>query len=323
LLFDITFHTIAIIQKNNTGKNMKKTLTFILALALPLLLANSALAQSPSFLDGLKQKFTGEKTKIKPTFSDVSYGLDPFQKLDVYLPQQPMQNMPILLSIHGGGWNKGDTDKKEALQNKVPHYNSKGMIVISLNYRLFPDVNPVTQAYDIGKAIAFIQKNAYNWSGDGSKIVLMGHLEGAHLVTLLTSNRNKYAPDAQPWLSTIALDGAGVDIEKSMLDKKAGKLINPIYGETFGKSAIIWKESSPMAQLKNSTAPLLMVCSSSRQDNPCGEIQPFITKAKSLGLNAILYPINSTDFDINTNVGLNNNLTQTIDKFIKTNGVNF
>jgi arylformamidase len=299
-----------------------------LAIFLSLLISTQAFAQSHPFLEKIKQRLaehqlSNQTNKIIPTFADIPYGTNPLQKIDVYLPQIATQNMPILVMVHGGGWNRGDKDKGAALQNKVPYYNNKGFIVISVNYRLSPEANPVEQAYDIGKALTFIQANALTWSGDSSKVVLMGHSAGAHLVTLVTANKHKFAPNAAAWVGTISLDGAGVDIEKSMLAKKSGKLLGNIYDNAFGDNPKIWNEASPMAQLQSGSNPLLMVCSSSRKDNPCEDTLIFTNKANSLAITATTFPVNSTHSEINANVGLNNNLTQVIDKFIKTNGVNF
>lgn len=259
-----------------------------------------------------------------PTYADFSYGNNSLQKMDVYLPTiKKFDKSPILIMVHGGGWKRGDKKVGAALTNKLPYFTQKGMILVSLNYRLTPEANPYEQAQDIAKALVVVQENAEKWGGDPNKIVLMGHSAGAHLVTLVTADaRYNFAKGAKPWLGTVSLDGAGVDIEKSMNEKKNGKILGDIYDNAFGNDPNLWHETSPMAQLKQGAYPILMVCSSIRNDKPCKDTQDFVNKAKNLGVKADMMETPRTHGDINHDVGLDNDLTKRIDQFLKTIGIN-
>ena len=42
-------------------------------------------------------------------FFDISYGSNAeWQKLDVYRPKDAARRLPVLVSVHGGGWVYGD-----------------------------------------------------------------------------------------------------------------------------------------------------------------------------------------------------------------------
>ena len=74
---------------------------------------------------------------------DVSYGSDPAQKLDVYLPRDGKQ-APILVMVHGGAWMLGDKGNTGVVANKVRHWLPQGYIVVSLNYRMSRPPSPLS-----------------------------------------------------------------------------------------------------------------------------------------------------------------------------------
>jgi acetyl esterase/lipase len=307
---------------------MKKTLLIIGMLTI----CNFSIAQqtidsatsNQGFNERIKEKLLERKNNKENTDSillkDLSYGNHKLQKFDLYIPKSinNLKNAPILIMVHGGGWKRGDKVHGAALENKVNHFNSKGMIVASINYRLTPEANPIEQAHDVSNAFIHIQNNASTWGGDGNKIILMGHSAGAHLVTLITADgQNKFAKNTKPWLGTVSLDGAAIDIESSMEDGVKQKMLMDIYDNAFGSDPKFWAEASPMSQLNSNAKPMLLICSSSRPDKPCKQTQDFVNKAKSMNVSATILPIRMSHGQINSNVGLDNELTQEIDKFIK------
>jgi arylformamidase len=72
---------------------------------------------------------------------DVAYGTDPRQRFDVYLPAQP-RNAPVILFVHGGGWENGNKDNPGVVENKAAYWLPKGYILVSTNYRMRPDTAP-------------------------------------------------------------------------------------------------------------------------------------------------------------------------------------
>ena len=44
-------------------------------------------------------------------FDDIQYGPDPVEnKLDVYRPKNTQGKIPVIVSVHGGGWVYGDKE---------------------------------------------------------------------------------------------------------------------------------------------------------------------------------------------------------------------
>ena len=64
---------------------------------------------------------------------DISYGSDPVQRFDVYLPPHP-QNAPILFMVHGEAWRVGDKKNERVVDSKVGHWVTEGIIFVSVNY---------------------------------------------------------------------------------------------------------------------------------------------------------------------------------------------
>jgi len=115
---------------------------------------------------------------------DLPYGGDAAQTLDVYLPDAA-KDAPVIVMVHGGGWRTGDKASNTVWQNKAAHWLPRGSVFVSLNTRLLPEADPLTQAGDVARALGFVQGHAKDWGGDPDQVVLMGHSAGAHLVALL------------------------------------------------------------------------------------------------------------------------------------------
>ena len=241
---------------------------------------------------------------------DIAYGPAPEQKMDVYRPANA-QNAPIIFMVHGGGWRRGDKDAAGVVNNKVEHWLPKGYIVISVGYRLVPDVTPIGEAQDVAKALAMAQDKARSWGGDPSRFVLMGHSAGAHLVSLLTSAPSIASnAGAGPWLGTVVLDSAAYNVVDIMQKKHFG-----LYDEAFGNDQQLWRDASPILRLSSAPVPMLLVCSSQRADS-CAQASAFADKARSLGGRVSVYPIDMRHGEINAQLGAPGDLTVQVDNFL-------
>jgi len=125
------------------------------------------------------------------TFSnDVAYvaGGTSRQVMDIYRPTGASGTTPVLLFVHGGGWNSGSA---EAYMDLWPGLGQGSFAIAAVNYRLNTAVEPLaTQVDDIKAAIRFIKANAAAYNIDPTRVALMGQSAGAHLTGLvaLTSN---------------------------------------------------------------------------------------------------------------------------------------
>lgn len=241
---------------------------------------------------------------------DVAYGPDPAQRFDVYLPAEP-HDAPVIIMVHGGAWARGDKSWKNVVTHKLERWLPEGFVFVSVNYRLVPDADPLTQAEDVALALAKAQSLAPSWGADPAKFVLMGHSAGAHLVMLLTSDPAiATRQGARPWLGTVDLDTAALDIPE-LMDLPH---IAP-YDRAFGSDPTYWKQVSPMDGLTVAPPPLMLVCSTKRSA-VCPRTERFADKARSLGGDVTILPVDLKHIDVNAELGLPGPYTDAVDAFL-------
>ncbi|MRW89333.1 alpha/beta hydrolase fold domain-containing protein [Duganella sp. FT80W] len=236
-----------------------------------------------------------------------SYGNDPRQRYDVYLPAHA-ERAPVIFMVHGGAWRVGDKANAPVVQNKVARWATRGIIVVSINYRMLPSASVAIQAEDVASALSAAQARAAEWGGDSGKFVLMGHSAGAHLVALLASSASAHG--AAPWLGTVALDSAAMDVPGLMNQRHF-----PLYDQAFGSDAAYWSTVSPLAQLKAGGKPLLLVCSSRRKDS-CPQADAYASQARALGISVQVLPQDQTHGQINQTLGQPGAYTDAVERFL-------
>jgi len=244
---------------------------------------------------------------------DVPYGNDPKQRMDVYLPSQVQGSgpAPVIFMVHGGGWRTGDKRMGRVVDNKTARWLPKGLVFVSVNNRLLPEADPLDQVRDVAQALAVAQGMAASWGADPQQFVLMGHSAGAHLVALLSASATLgNEAGAKPWLGTVALDSAALDVA-SIMQRKHYRLYNP----AFGTDPAFWHATSPLQQLHAGAKPLLAVCSS-RRDESCGQARDFAAQATRLGVRAQVLPQDLSHGEINEQLGLPGNYTQAVEGFL-------
>jgi acetyl esterase/lipase len=246
---------------------------------------------------------------------DVVYGPDAAQRMDVYLPQH-LAEAPVIFMIHGGGWRRGDKAMGSVVTNKAARWLPLGYVVVSVNYRLAPQVGPLEQADDVALALAFAQSKADLWGADPARFVLMGHSAGAHLVALLAADPGIASRQhAQPWLGTVALDSAAFDVVQIMERPHF-----PLYDPIFKDDPALWRAASPLHRLANAPAPMLLVCSSKRRDS-CPQAQTFADKATALGGQVTVLPVDLTHRGINLTLGQDGAYTDSVESFLRSLGL--
>lgn len=108
----------------------------------------------------------------QPTLANVAYGKHKKQVLDFYQAASD-KPVPLLFFIHGGGWMNGDKANPDFLAKCL----ESGISVVSINYRLIPDVSedkrvpPVKACLDdSARALQFVRSKAAEWKIDKTRI---------------------------------------------------------------------------------------------------------------------------------------------------------
>ena len=107
---------------------------------------------------------------------DVSYGEIPGLTLDVYKPQNPRADAPVLMFVYGGSWTSGDKSDYKFIGES---FTSEGYTVVIPNYRLYPGIQFPDPVTDTAKAAAWASKNF-----EGRPLILMGQSAGGYNVLM-------------------------------------------------------------------------------------------------------------------------------------------
>ena len=103
--------------------------------------------------------------------------------LDIYAPEGSTdKNLPVMFWIHGGGWQAGD---KSDVGLKPKVLTERGLVVVSTNYRLLPEVTMDVLTRDVAKSFGWVYRNIAKYGGDPQRIFVGGHSAGAQLAALI------------------------------------------------------------------------------------------------------------------------------------------
>ncbi len=116
--------------------------------------------------------------KVKPEIHNFKPGLT----LDLYRRNNPRNQLPIIVVVHGGKWQFGDSKQIPA----VNHYLARrGYAVAAINYRKGPE-NPFPAARDdVVAAIGYLKAHSTQLSLDPDRIVLLGRSAGGQLALVV------------------------------------------------------------------------------------------------------------------------------------------
>lgn len=242
---------------------------------------------------------------------NVSYGKEPAQVFDVYAPTHA-RGAPVIMLIHGGTWRIGDKDSSLQIAPKLARWESRGFVLLTVNYRALPKTLPLDQARDIAAALAAAQEKAASWGADRHKFILIGHSAGAHLVALLATRPELVSEQgASPWLGSILLDSSALDIPALMNARH-----QPLDEHAYGSDPAYWQAVSPFHQLQHAMPPLLAVCST-RRPEACPDARRFVSKASALGTRAALLTQDLSHEEINAMLGKESPYTTAVEAFMR------
>ena len=115
--------------------------------------------------------------------SDIAYGTDPRQRLDVYRRRDQPHGGPVLLYLHGGGYFSGDKHREaRALLHRLA---TRGWVCVSATYRLRPIAGFEEHLEDAEAALAWSSRHAAAYGADPSTLIMAGSSAGAHLTALV------------------------------------------------------------------------------------------------------------------------------------------
>lgn len=101
-------------------------------------------------------------------------------KVDLYLPPKAKGPSPVVINIHGGGWNKGVKESQTGFNT----FFKMGYAVANMEYRLSGQATAPAAVEDARCVLIYLIKNAKELNIDVNKIVVMGGSAGGHLALM-------------------------------------------------------------------------------------------------------------------------------------------
>lgn len=123
--------------------------------------------------------------------NDLSYGPDPkWNLLDIYLPKKRTGKVPVIISIHGGGWVYGT---KETYQFYGLSLAKEGFAFVNFNYRLAPDVQFPGEMDDVSRLMHWVAEHGAEYDLDTDNVFLVGDSAGGQMeeqyLAILTNDK--------------------------------------------------------------------------------------------------------------------------------------
>lgn len=113
-------------------------------------------------------------------YDDICYGCDSkWQILDVYRPKDVEGTIPVIISVHGGGWVYGD---KERYQYYCMELAKEGFAVVNFTYRLAPEYKFPSPIEDTALVFEWVIANAEQYGMDIKNVFAVGDSAGAHIL---------------------------------------------------------------------------------------------------------------------------------------------
>ncbi|MCU1443114.1 MAG: esterase [Cryobacterium sp.] len=118
---------------------------------------------------------------------DIDYAGDGSRshRLDVLVPHNVSEPLPVYVYFHGGGWTSGD---KAPLTKYCASQAAEGMIVVNANYRMATSFQISHMLEDGNAVLEWVARHIARAGGDPSRIVIGGDSAGGHIAALLTAS---------------------------------------------------------------------------------------------------------------------------------------
>ena len=189
--------------------------------------------------------------------ADVPYctGGASVQKMDLYFPDSGGP-WPVFAYVHGGSWMHGDKSEAVLFADRMI---SQGYLVVSINYRLYPEGKFPNMIEDVKCAIRSLRAHAIDYNLDPNHIAAIGPSAGGHLVSLLGTSDGGAGWDVGEYLDQSSRVQAVVamapvtDLTRSFPNAD----IEAMRGVGFGEDNIIL--ANPITHVTPDDPPFLLI----------------------------------------------------------------
>lgn len=207
------------------------------------------------------------------TRSDITYVTIGERELhvDMFQPKGAKEKMPVLVMVHGGGWNAGDKSLEHPIAKALAQ---RGMTTICVEYRKSGEALYPAAIQDVKCALRWIRTVADEYQLDTTDVTIMGESAGGQIAALIgASNKDGdefdngyYAGHSSKVDRVIDVDGVLCFIHPDSAEgqDKPGKpsAATLWFGGTYKEKAALWDSASALYRVSEESADFLFINSS-------------------------------------------------------------
>ncbi len=223
---------------------------------------------------------------------DLTYDNEHNLKLDIFYPDELKKAGPTIVFIHGGGWVGGD--KASGEESFWKSFTNDGFVVVSLNYRIFPQAIYPESIYDVSRALKFLRENSEDLNIDKNNVILSGHSAGAYLALMnalredLKKESGIYPVACISFYGPLDFLAGKKQITKSLIDRIRYKHALDLTQLYLGKhlknaSDAFLIKASPVYYLNEKTLPILFQQGMRDHLIPSAQTKSLMTQQRETG----------------------------------------
>ena len=180
----------------------------------------------------------------------------PAKDLNIFAPRKG-EDLPVLIFIHGGSWNKGKKEIYDFLGSRMAR---RKVVTVIIDYPLAPDYQVPAMEKASALAVKWVFENISKYRGDPDQIYISGHSAGGHLAALVAIKEEPFQELGlkNPLKGAILNDPAGLDWFWFLSEMKGRPKGTENY-DAFTDDPEIWKAYSPIYFLEGNEIPIMIL----------------------------------------------------------------
>ncbi|MEP6601687.1 MAG: alpha/beta hydrolase [Nitrospirota bacterium] len=216
--------------------------------------------------------------------------------LDLYLPAEASGAVPVIIYLHGGGWEQGSRHQCPAF-GLIP----EGFAVASIDYRLSREAPFPAQIEDCKAAVRWLRANASKYNLDPDRFGVWGTSAGGHLAALLGTSGGaqelegggdnlQYSSRVQAACAVSAptdLRKFGTNPAGAQIGPRAQQVLTNLFGGAENKGALA-AMASPIKYVSKDDPPFLVVHGEYDRVVPVEQAHQFYEALQKAGVKATL-----------------------------------
>ena len=223
---------------------------------------------------------------------------NPRQRLDLYVPKTTKGDkpLPVVVFIHGGGWQAGD--KRGGFGTVRPLVMTGEYAGVSVGYRLTGEAIWPAQIHDCKAAIRWLRANARKYNLDADRIGVTGNSAGGHLVAMLGTSGD--VPELEGALGEHVKESSRVacvvdQYGPTDLLTMGGSHNNPnspesrlVGGGAIQENQDAARKASPITYVSKNDPPFMLIHGTSDPVVPFNQSELLAAALKNVGIEALL-----------------------------------